>query len=628
MNQQTFTQPKAQNLNLLAVIGFNGGVIDGLILHPDNETLIFPIGSQIVVRNVLSRQDRFLKGHTNDISTLTVSNSGRYLASGQKTFSGFKADIILWDLTTLSIVNRFSIHKFLIQSLSFSYNDKYLVSLGGIEDNFIIVWEIETGKPLCCNTAGSDFVHQVKFFNNSDNKIVTCQNYGIKIWTVDYIEKKVSSVDVNFGNLKRKILCMIIDPKDKFAYVGTETGDILEIDLQIAIYKRIGPVKRLFPQGINCIKLLPNKDLLLGSKEGIIAKINFNDFRIKKEGKVLGGVTSMTLTTECAYFFCGTEQSNIYWVETASLKSEIRNTCHNDRVNDIHFPYEYSGVFGTCGKEDIRIWNTETRQEHLRIHVPNIECYCFDFMRDGKSIYSGWNDGKIRTFLPQSGKLLYAINECHANGVTAICATSDGRKIVSGGMNGEIRVWKIGNQSQTMETSLKEHRGRVFSIVINSQNDRAVSASADGSCIIWDIINYVRTACLFERTLFKQIVYHPEESQILTTGTNKKITYWDVTDYTEIRSVDATLEGSVNSLSMFKSGEFFVSAGDDREVKIWEYDTAIPRFKGLGHSNPINKVIVAPNQEIICSVSEDGSIFIFATPKETRVAKRDLRKPQ
>ena len=48
-------------LNLLAVIGFNGTVIDGLILHPDNETLIFPIGSQIVVRNVLTSQDRFLK---------------------------------------------------------------------------------------------------------------------------------------------------------------------------------------------------------------------------------------------------------------------------------------------------------------------------------------------------------------------------------------------------------------------------------------------------------------------------------------------------------------------------------------------------------------------------------------
>ena len=32
---------------------------------------------------------------------MTISNSGKYLASGQKTFSGFKADIIIWDLETM-----------------------------------------------------------------------------------------------------------------------------------------------------------------------------------------------------------------------------------------------------------------------------------------------------------------------------------------------------------------------------------------------------------------------------------------------------------------------------------------------------------------------------------------------
>ena len=68
-------EDKNDKLNLLAVIGFNGAVIDGLILHPNNEELIFPIGSQIVVRNVLTRQDRFLNGHSNDISTMTISNS-------------------------------------------------------------------------------------------------------------------------------------------------------------------------------------------------------------------------------------------------------------------------------------------------------------------------------------------------------------------------------------------------------------------------------------------------------------------------------------------------------------------------------------------------------------------------
>lgn len=65
-------------------------------------------------------------------------------------------------------------------------------------------------------------------------------------------------------------------------------------------------------------------------------------------------------------------------------------------------------------------------------------------MGDGKSIISGWNDGKIRAFLPQSGKLLYVISDAHIHGVTALSTTSDCNRIISGGSEGEVRVWVIG----------------------------------------------------------------------------------------------------------------------------------------------------------------------------------------
>jgi hypothetical protein len=143
---------------------------------------------------------------------------------------------------------------------------------------------------------------------------------------------------VNFGNLKRKITCFSIDPLDNFGYFGTKTGDILEIDMKNAIYKRLGPVKRLFSQGINTIKMLPNSDLILGTGEGVIAKVGYSDFKIKAETQVMGAVTSLTLTADSAYFFCGTDQSNIYWCESSTLNSEIRNTCHYDRINDVAFP--------------------------------------------------------------------------------------------------------------------------------------------------------------------------------------------------------------------------------------------------------------------------------------------------
>ena len=65
--------------------------------------------------------------------------------------------------------------------------------------------------------------------------------------------------------------------------------------------------------------------------------------------------------------------------------------------------------------------------------MPNLECHCVTFMGDGRSIVSGWNDGKIRAFLPQSGKLMYVISDAHIHGVTSITTTSDCKRIVSGG---------------------------------------------------------------------------------------------------------------------------------------------------------------------------------------------------
>ena len=249
-------------------------------------------------------------------------------------------------------------------------------------------------------------------------------------------------------------------------------------------------------------------------------------------------------------------------------------------------------------------------------------------MNDGKSITSGWHDGKVRAFLPQSGKLLYTINDAHINGVTAIASTKCSTRLVTGGINGEIRIWKLGRQSQTIESSLKEHRSRVWSIQINSLNDRAISASADGSCIIWDIKNFTRIACMFESTMFKQIVYYPDDSQILTCGSDKKITYWDTVEAEEIRMMDGSLEGEINSLSITKSGETFVSAGEDKLIKVWDYETGKCNYIGIGHSTTINRLKIAPNQEFIVSIGTDGSIFFWDMPVELRCAKVDLNKPK
>lgn len=204
------------------------------------------------------------------------------------------------------MLHRLKLHKVLVQSLSFSHNELYLASLGGQDDKRLVIWEVATGKALCGNAAGSDVVFKAKFYNNSDDQLVTVQNFGARVWKVDYVNKKINPTEVNLGSMKRQLTNAIIDPTDTYAYCCTKTGDILEISLEKALFKRVGPVKKLFSLGVLCIAQLLNGDLLVGTGDGTIAKIGIKDMQIKAEAQVLGAVTSLSLTADGTYFFVGT----------------------------------------------------------------------------------------------------------------------------------------------------------------------------------------------------------------------------------------------------------------------------------------------------------------------------------
>jgi hypothetical protein len=171
--------------------------------------------------------------------------------------------------------------------------------------------------------------------------------------------------------------------------------------------------------------------------------------------RVEGAVTSISLADASSRgftFFVGTSACNIYKVTyepaTGRLKEELVQTAHSERINGLAFPHEYSDVFATCGTGYIRLWHLSTCRELVRIAVPNLECFCIAFTTDGSAVLSGWSDGKIRAFGPQSGKLLFTINDAHQKAVTAIASTSDSSRILSGGEEGMVRVWRLGRTSQ------------------------------------------------------------------------------------------------------------------------------------------------------------------------------------
>ncbi|KAA0148337.1 hypothetical protein FNF29_06724 [Cafeteria roenbergensis] len=617
-----------QPMNLEAVIGFNGRVPSGLIYHPDGEHVIYPLGSTVVVKNLRKNTQAFLQGHTDRVTCVAISRDGKRIASGQRTSMGFRAPVMVWDFDsavrnantidrTGELIHKLVLHKVMVRDVSFNCDGSFLASLGGEDDNTIVIWDLAAGEAVCGSPAASHAVMTLRWLNTDPLRLVSGGQYNLRKWHLDMERRRIFPAEFMLGTIRRSINCICLDPTDRFLWAGTASGDVIEMNVASERFARAS--KNRFSKGVTALAFVdgPPGDqdhIVCGNGDGTLVRLSTAHLEITSAVQLLGGVSSISAGSDGHSLFAGTRDGNRYFVDVDAFEPKLRATAHPDPVTCVAYPLRSSALFVTGSTGEVRLWNAVERKELLRIQVPGVVCQCVQIKPDGSLIVSGWQDGRVRAFLPESGRLAYVINDAHVDGVTALSFTHDGSTLVTGGADGRVRVWDVSGSVQVMLVSWKEHKRAVTDVAVSADNDEAVTSSADGSCIVWNLRRSVRQSAIFASTVFRGVRYHPDESQLLTCGSDRKLGYWDTTDGTAIRQLDAS-SAELLCVDVARDGLSLATAGADKTVRVWLYDEGVPLASGVGHSESVTAVRVSPDGHHVASVGLDGAIMLWTYPE-------------
>lgn len=105
-------------------------------------------------------------------------------------------------------------------------------------------------------------------------------------------------------------------------------------------------------------------------------------------------------------------------------------------------------------------------------------------------LFSGWSDGRVLAYSAETGENLWMLENAHPGGVTSLVLAYNRRFILTGGPQGEVRLWEL--RTRELISHLKEHKQKITNIRLYKDDTLAVSGSRDRCLLRWDLRNEVR----------------------------------------------------------------------------------------------------------------------------------------
>lgn len=247
-------------------------------------------------------------------------------------------------------------------------------------------------------------------------------------------------------------------------------------------------------------------------------------------------------------------------------------------------------------------------------HSTEINCLSFG-PKSHQVLATGGNDFKVNIWKVGNASNIWTLGQ-NKSPVECLCFDADEQYVVSGAMNGSIKVFDL-NEGR-LARNLSGHQVNTCSIQYHPYGEFIVSGSVDCTMKVWDVRN---KACIQTYSGHKKEVtcvrFSPDGRWIASSGKDSQLLIWDLVAGKLLSTI--RLDPAYVTSFEFNPAEFIIGAvTSNRNVRLWDLETMEPLSNTPSDTSPVRAMAFSGDGNSIYTGTKD-SLKVFNWEPTTKL---------
>jgi WD40 repeat protein len=430
----------------------------------DCSLIVTGISTRVKLWNLDTGEEiRQFSGHTSDVNCLAISNDKRWLVSGSKKHiyitndkreivAGENNTIRLWEVETGREIRVFSGHKYSVESVAISNDNRWIISKGSDHPyyNYSVVklWDIATGKQIREFSDHTTSFQSVAISHNNQWIVYGSNDNTVKLWDIATGQQlRQFSLYKDYTDYMYVIAisndCRWIV---SFCLGGTIKLWELATGQEIKQFPIIGLTYHVFSVAIS-------NDchwIVFGSEDHTITLWDVvTDKRVRQFSGHTNSVISLAISNDNKWLVSGSEDKTVRLWELSTGKEIRQFFGHTSNVNSVAISDDNKWIVSSSDDQTMRLWDVATSEEIRQFSLIDmgeeaysLAIYSVAISHDHQWIVSGDDNGVVRLWDVATGEEIRQFSG-HTDSVINVAISHDNRTIVSAGGDRVVRLWRV-----------------------------------------------------------------------------------------------------------------------------------------------------------------------------------------